>query len=66
MGKTMDLWQRWLHHPERLWLHKTLFQIHYAAGLGIGLFVLVVSMLGSIIVYRNELAPGSSRIHLTV
>jgi len=57
-GKTVGLWQRWLQHPERLWLHKLFFQIHYAAGLGISLYVLVVSISGSIIVYRNELAPA--------
>ena len=53
----MGIWQRWLQHPERLWLHKLFFQIHYAAGLGIGLYVLALSISGSIIVYRNELPP---------
>lgn len=51
----MDVWQRWLQHPERLWLYRLFFQIHYAAGIGIGLYVLVLSLSGSIIVYRNEL-----------
>jgi uncharacterized iron-regulated membrane protein len=54
----MGVWQRWLQHPERLWLHKLFFQIHYAAGIGIGLYVIVVGISGSIIVYRNELSPG--------
>jgi hypothetical protein len=53
----MGIWQRWLQHPERLWLHKLFFQSHYAAGLGIGLYVLASSISGSIIVYRNELPP---------
>ena len=51
----MNVWQRWLQHPERLWLYRLFFQIHYAAGIGIGLYVLVLSLSGSIIVYRNEL-----------
>lgn len=54
----MGVWQRWLQHPERLWLHKFFFQIHYAAGIAAGLYVLVMSVSGSIIVYRNELRPS--------
>ena len=55
--KETGVWQRWLQYPERLWLHKLFFQIHYAAGPGIGLYVLVVSISGSIAVYRNQLSP---------
>jgi len=37
---------------------QALFQIHYAAGIGVGLYVVAASISGSIIVYRNELSPS--------
>jgi uncharacterized iron-regulated membrane protein len=54
----MGVWQQWLQHPEKAWLHKLLFQVHYAAGIGVGLYVVAASISGSIIVYRNELSPS--------
>src|SRR5579872_6777394 len=50
-----SVWQRWLHHPESLWLHRVLFQIHMLVGIAVGLYVLVMSVSGSIIVYRDLL-----------
>lgn len=57
-GTTTGFWQQWLQHPERIWLHKLLFQIHYAAGIVVGLYVVAASISGSVIVYRNELSPS--------
>jgi uncharacterized iron-regulated membrane protein len=51
----MSNWQRWISHPQNVWLRKAIFQVHLWSGSGIGLYVLVVSMTGSIVVYRNEL-----------
>jgi uncharacterized iron-regulated membrane protein len=56
MGVTMAAWQRWLQHPERLWVHKVSFQIHLWVGAVIGLYVVLMSVTGSVIVYRNELS----------
>jgi uncharacterized iron-regulated membrane protein len=38
-----------------MWLRKALFQVHLWTGLGVGLYVVVISLTGSILVYRSEL-----------
>lgn len=48
-------WQEWLHHPEKLRVHRVIFQIHLWAGMLAGLYVFVMSVSGSIIVFRNQL-----------
>jgi uncharacterized iron-regulated membrane protein len=51
----MTYWQRWIRRPQTLWLRKAAFQLHLWSGIGIGLYVLMISVTGSILVYRNEL-----------
>ena len=48
-------WQRWVRAPQNLWLRRALFQVHLWSGIGIGLYILMVSVTGSVLVYRNEL-----------
>jgi uncharacterized iron-regulated membrane protein len=38
-----------------MWLRKALFQVHLWTGLGVGLYVVVISLTGSVLVYRSEL-----------
>src|SRR5712692_9497746 len=57
----MTHWQRWISHPQTTWLRKATFQIHMWSGIGIGLYVLMVSVTGSIVVYRNELYTAATR-----
>jgi uncharacterized iron-regulated membrane protein len=52
----MTAWQQWLQHPERSWLRHTMFQIHLWVGAGMSTYILLMSVSGSIIVYRNELS----------
>src|SRR5260370_35628183 len=52
----MEVWHRWLQHPERIWLRNVLFHVHFCVVAGVGLYILVMSISGSIIVYRNELS----------
>ena len=56
----MGGWQRWLEHPQNLWLHRLFFHIHYLVGSVIAFYVLLVSVSGSIIVYRDELSAKFS------
>jgi uncharacterized iron-regulated membrane protein len=56
----MTPWQQWLQHPERSWLRHAVFQIHLWAGAGISVYVLVMSITGSVIVYRNLLSKHYS------
>ena len=45
----------WRRQPQGTWLRKALFQIHLWTGLGVGLYVVVISLTGSVLVYRSEL-----------
>jgi uncharacterized iron-regulated membrane protein len=51
----LKLWQRWLRRPQGVWLRRALFQIHLWTGIGTGLYVLLISITGSAIVFRNEI-----------
>jgi uncharacterized iron-regulated membrane protein len=50
-------------HPQSLWLRRATFQVHLWFGIATGLYVLVISVSGSLIVFRRELdrtlCPGS-------
>src|SRR5438552_8309153 len=62
----MTYWQRWMSHPQSAWLRKAIFQLHLWSGIGIGLYVLLVSVTGSIVVYRNELYTAATRAPIVV
>ena len=51
----MAFWQGWLRQPQRVWLRRASFQIHLWIGLAIGLYIVMLSITGSVLVYRNEL-----------
>jgi len=51
----MTYWRRWIRQPRTVWLRKATFQLHLWCGIGLGLYVLLISLTGSILVYRNEL-----------
>src|ERR1700748_159895 len=53
--KQMTSWDRWLRRPQSLWLRKAIFQIHLWTGIGLGIYVVLISVSGSVIVFRNEL-----------
>jgi len=49
-------WQQWVQHPEKSRVRNALFQIHLWVGAGAGLYILFMSISGSLIVYRNQLS----------
>jgi uncharacterized iron-regulated membrane protein len=51
----MGLWRQWMRQPQRVWLRRALFQIHLWSGLALGLYIVVLSVTGSVLVYRREL-----------
>src|SRR5580658_2929926 len=51
----MTWWQQCIRHPRTVFLRKAIFQLHLWSGIGLGLYVLLISVTGSILVYRNEL-----------
>jgi uncharacterized iron-regulated membrane protein len=57
----MTAWQRWVRFPQNLWIRKAFFQIHLWMGIGIGLYVLLISVSGALIVYRPQLSKRFNR-----
>jgi uncharacterized iron-regulated membrane protein len=57
----MGLWQRWLKHPQRLSLRKAFLQVHLWAGVGLSLYILLMSVSGTVLIYRVELDRAFSR-----
>ena len=41
--------------PQKVWTRRALFQIHLWTGIGVGLYVLMISITGSAIVFRREI-----------
>src|SRR5688572_5221366 len=54
----MSLWKRWLQQPQRVWVRRALFQVHLWTGLLLGLYIVVLSVTGSALVYRRELVAA--------
>jgi len=52
----MSAWQQWLQHPEKSWVRNAFFRIHLWVGAAVSVYVLLMSISGSMIVYRNELS----------
>jgi len=50
----MTVGEQWKRRPQNVWLRRALFQIHLWTGIGVGLYVLAISVSGSAIVFRNE------------
>jgi uncharacterized iron-regulated membrane protein len=47
--------QRIVHRPHALTLRKLLFQVHLWAGIGVGLYIVVISVTGASLVFRSEM-----------
>jgi uncharacterized iron-regulated membrane protein len=52
----MTLRKRLVHQPQGVWLRRALFQIHLWTGIGVGLYMLMISTTGSAVVFRRELS----------
>jgi uncharacterized iron-regulated membrane protein len=48
-------WQQWRDHPEKSWLRQVFFQGHLWIGAAASGYFFVISLSGSILVYRNKL-----------
>jgi uncharacterized iron-regulated membrane protein len=51
----LTVWQRWVRQPQKIWFRRALFQVHLWSGIAIGIYILIISVTGSVVVYRNEL-----------
>ncbi len=55
-----------VHHPRRLWLRKAIFQVHLWAGVLLSVYMVLIAVSGSVLVYKDELTrwalpPGLHR-----
>lgn len=61
ISETNSAWTCWLHHPEKLRLHRGLFQLHLWLGMLVGLYIFVMSLSGCMIVFRSKLEGSGDR-----
>ena len=54
----MSAWHKWLRQPQSLFLRKVLFQVHLWVGASLGLYIVTISVSGSLLVYRRELSAA--------
>jgi uncharacterized iron-regulated membrane protein len=57
----MNAWEKWKRRPQNVWLRKALFQVHLWTGIGLGLYVLLMSVTGSALVFRREMVKSLAR-----
>jgi len=60
-GHQRTIWQRWVRQPQKIWLRRAIFQVHLWSGIAVGLYILMISVTGSVLVYRNELYRAATR-----
>lgn len=48
-----------LHHPRKLWLRRALFQVHLWLGILLALYVIVIGLSGSLLVFENQIRLAS-------
>ena len=57
----MSDWEKWRTRPQNVFLRKALFQVHLWTGIGLGLYILLMSVTGSALVFRRELTRVLAR-----
>src|SRR5580692_980858 len=57
----LSAWQKLALRPQSLWARKALFQIHLWVGIGVGLYILVISVSGSAVVFRRQITRKYAR-----
>lgn len=55
-----------VHNPRKLFLRRALFQIHLWSGILLSLYVIVIALTGSLLVFKNELISTTLPAHLSV
>lgn len=56
----MSIWSDWLRHPQNFWVRRAVFQVHLWTGIIIALYILVMSVTGTILIYRRSLSTWTS------
>lgn len=66
MSDRPSLFERLWRRPQGVWARRALFQIHLWSGLAIGIYLVVISVSGSFLVFRTELHRMFTRPPVTV
>jgi len=61
----MNVWKKWLRQPQGFLLRRILFQVHLWVGVALGLYILVISLSGSMLVYRREMIAAVGPVYVT-
>jgi uncharacterized iron-regulated membrane protein len=59
-NERLSAWQCWLRQPQKTWVRRALFQAHLWSGIAVGLYIFLISITGSVLVYWNELYRGAT------
>ena len=51
----MGVWRKWVRQPQTVFLRKAAFQVHLWIGLALGLYIVMLSITGSALVFRREM-----------
>ena len=63
----MNSAESWLRHPQSVRLRKVFFQVHLWTGLILAIYILVMSVTGTVLIYRRELSRAfSTQPHVAV
>lgn len=65
-GSSVEMWNRWARQPQRVWVRRATFQVHLWTGLLTGLYIVAISVTGSILVFRNEIIRAYGTASTTV
>lgn len=60
-GARMTALEKWWKRPQNVWLRRGLFQVHLWTGIGLGLYVLLMSVTGSALIFRRDLTRSLAR-----
>jgi uncharacterized iron-regulated membrane protein len=58
---SFGFWSTWWRHPQKNWLRRLVFQVHLWTGIILSLYVLLMSVSGTILIYRVEISKASVR-----
>jgi uncharacterized iron-regulated membrane protein len=61
----MSIWTQWLRQPQGVLARRILFQVHLWVGAGLGLYILMISVTGSLLVYRREMSAAVGPVYVT-
>jgi uncharacterized iron-regulated membrane protein len=51
----MTWWRKWVRQPQTVFLRRVAFQVHLWLGLALGLYIVMLSITGSALVFRREM-----------